>query len=165
MSVPDFVWKGDRETVCQYLRGLYLADATVQAQETGVTTCALASKRREFLEEIQLLLANLGVKSSLSKMRDGGPCLLPDGLGGEKEYMQSALWRLLVTSIQGCQILEAATGIATARNNAAYLSNLCKTGYSQKRWATFEGLEILPNEDAYCLQVFTLTSTVGPSTG
>lgn len=154
-SVPEFVWRGDRATVSQYLRALYLADATVQAQEIGLTTCSLASHRCEFLQEIQILLANFGIKSSLSKMREGGPAMLPDGEGGEKEYMQGALWRLLVTSIQGCQIMEEITGLGAARRNGQYLSNLRKTGYVQKRWATFAGLEILPNEDAYCLQVFT----------
>jgi len=33
--------------------------------------------------------------------------------------------------------------------------NLKKNGYEQKLYATFEGLELLENEDAYCLTVFS----------
>jgi len=47
------------------------------------------------------------------------------------------------------------TGIGAARGNARFLSKLEKQGYVQKFEATFEALEILENEDAYCLQVFT----------
>jgi ribonucleotide reductase alpha subunit len=154
LRVPEFVWTGMRTTAAAYLRGLYAADATVEASGE-VTTCALASVSREFLAEIQILLANFGVKSSLSRMREAGPVMMPDGHGGEREYWQADLWRLMVTSIQGCRILENLTGLGSLRQNPRYLANLEKAGYAQKLHATFEALERLPNEDAFCLQVFT----------
>ena len=154
LRVPEFIWTGTRETAAAYLRGLYAADATVEASGE-VTTCSLASVSRAFLEEIQILLANFGVKSSLTKMRDAGMAELPDGLGGTREYWQAELFRLHVTSIQGCRILENLTGIGALRRNSRFLSNLEKAGYAQKLHATFTALEQLPNEDAFCLQVFT----------
>jgi ribonucleoside-diphosphate reductase alpha chain len=153
LRVPEFVWTGTRATAAAYLRGVFAADSTVQGGE--VTTCVLASTSESFLEEIQILLANFGVKTSLTKMREAGMCQMPDGKGGSREYWQSELWRLMITSIKGCQILESLTGIGRLRGNNAYLLNLQKTGYVQKMHATFEDLEPLPNEDAYCLQVFT----------
>jgi len=154
LRVPEFVWTGTRATAAAYLRGLYLADATVEASG-GVTTCALASTSQIFLEEIQILLANFGIKASLAKMREAGACEMPDGRGGSRDYWQSELWRLMVTSIRGCRILEELTELGFQRGNSRYLDNLKKTGYVQKLYATFVDLEILPNEDAYCLQVFT----------
>jgi ribonucleoside-diphosphate reductase alpha chain len=154
LRIPEFVWTGTRETAAAYLRGLYAADATVEASGE-VTTCALASVSHEFLAEIQVLLANFGVKASLRKMRDAGLTELPDGRGGSAEFWQRELWRLMVTSIQGCRIMENITGLGALRGNARYLANLEKPGYVQKLHATFEGLEQLPNEDAFCLQVFT----------
>ena len=153
LRVPEFVWGGTRETVGSYLAGLYAADATVESGE--VTTCALASTSQSFLEEVQILLANFGIKASLTRMREAGVCELPDGHGGRQEYWQAELWRLMVTSIRGCRILEELTGLGALRGNAGYLENLRKPGYVQKMHATFAGLETLPNEDAYCLQVFT----------
>jgi ribonucleoside-diphosphate reductase alpha chain len=154
LKVPEFVWRGDRETAAAYLRGLYAADATVESSGE-VTTCSLASVSEAFLEEIQILLANFGIKSSLTQMRERGLAELPDGCGGTKEYWQNALWRLAVMSIRGCRILENLTGIGRLRGNGRFLSNLEKAGYAQKMFAAFEALEVLPNEDAYCLQVFT----------
>lgn len=153
LQIPEFVWTGTRETAAAYLRGLYAADSTVESGE--VTTCALASTSQSFLEEVQILLANFGIKASLTRMREAGMCEMPDGKGGSGEYWQSELWRLMVTSIRGCRILESLTGIGALRGNQAYLSNLKKDGYVQKMFATFVDLEPLPNEDAYCLQVFT----------
>jgi ribonucleoside-diphosphate reductase alpha chain len=154
LKVPQFVWTGTRETAAAYLRGLYAADATVESSGE-VTTCALASVSRDFLGEIQIILANFGVKSSLTRMRAGGLADMPDGRGGTKSYYQSELWRLHVTSIRGCRVIENLTGIGRLRGNARFLSNLEKPGYVQKMHSTFEALEALPNEDAYCLQVFT----------
>jgi len=88
-------------------------------------------------------------------MREAGLVELPDGQGGVREYWQADLWRLHVTSIRGCRILENLTGIGALRKNAQFLCNLEKPGYAQKLHATFEALESLPNEDAFCLQVFT----------
>ena len=150
--VPEFVWRGTRATVSAYLEGLYLADGTTQAGE--ITTSSLASTDRGFLRDVQILWANFGVKSSLSKMRDAGRATLPDGLGGTAEYPQQALYRLLVTSVKGNRIVEAVARIGAHRDDAAFLSNLeTKDGYAQKLWATFTGLKELPNEDAYCLTV------------
>jgi ribonucleoside-diphosphate reductase alpha chain len=154
LKVPEFVWTGTRETVAAYLRGLYAADATVESSG-GITTCALESVSRDFLAEIQIILANFGVKASLTRMRAGGLAELPDGIGGTREYYQNELWRLHVSSIHGCRVIENLTGIGRLRGNARFLSNLEKPGHAQKMHATFEALELLANEDAFCLQVFT----------
>ncbi len=150
-QVPEFVWKGNRQTVARYLEGLYLADATVQAGE--ITTTSIASIHLNLLEDIQILWANFGVKTFINKMRDDELRHLPDGKGSTKEYNCKSLYRLLTTSIQASRIVQEVTKIGFYRNNKTFLDNIQKDGYSQKLYATFEGLEILPNEDAYCLVV------------
>jgi ribonucleoside-diphosphate reductase alpha chain len=154
-TVPELVWQGDRETVSAYLRGLYLADGNV-VSSGEVTTLALASIDRQFIEDLQVLWANFGVKSSINQMRGHEEHELPDGKGGQKTYWSKPLYRLLITSIQGCRIAESVTQLAASRKSdaaAQYLRNLQKTGYQQKLHATFKGLVELPNEDAYCLSV------------
>jgi len=153
LTVPEFVWRGDRETVAAYLRGLLLTDATIQASPKGVTTLALASRHRELLQGVQILLANFGAKSTINKMRGKGVHLLPDGKGGHQLYNVEPLYRLLITSIDACRIVEDATGFGAYRNHAAFLENLQKPGYAQKLWATVQEVAPLPNEDTYCLMV------------
>jgi ribonucleoside-diphosphate reductase alpha chain len=153
--VPRLVWEGDRETVAAYLRGLYQADGNVVSSQE-VTTLSLASIDRKFIEELQVLWANFGVKSSINQMRGHEEHQLPDGKGGKKAYWSQPLYRLLITSIRGCRIAESVTGLGATRKSPAaakYLENLTKAGYEQKLHATFTGLTQLPNEDAYCLTV------------
>ncbi|HET9653252.1 MAG TPA: ribonucleoside-diphosphate reductase subunit alpha, partial [Usitatibacter sp.] len=155
LRVPQLVWQGDRETAAAYLRGLYAADGNVVASGE-VTTLALGSADRKFIEELQVLWANFGVKSSINQMRGHEEHELPDGKGGKKAYWAKPLYRLLITSIQGCRIAEEVTGLAASRGSDAakrFLANLGKEGYAQKLHATFTGLTELPNEDAYCLTV------------
>ena len=153
LKVPEFVWTGSRDTVAAYLRGLYAGHATVDTNDA--TTCSLASVSKDFLSDIQILLANFGIKASLRKVRDAGLAEFPDGHGGTREYLHAEQWTLAIMSIQGCRIFENLTGLGALRRNARYLANLEKPGHTQKLHAIFEGLERLPNEDAYCLQVFT----------
>lgn len=152
LVVPQFVWTGDVDTVSAYIRGLFLTDGTISS--SGDTTVAsLSSTSQELLKDVQILLINLGIKSSVSMMKDAGINIMPDGNGGEAEYTCQAVYRLHVTSIQACKLLEEVTSIGFHRNNVKYLNNLTKEGYKQKLHATFTHLEELPNEDAYCLTV------------
>lgn len=155
LQVPELVWRGDRDTVAAYLRGLYQADGNVVSSDE-VTTLALASTSLEFIQELQILWANFGVKSSINQMRSHELKAMPDGKGSTKEYWSKPLYRLLITSIKGCQIAEDITQLAANKTSPAaaqYLRNLQKEGYSQKLYATFTDLTELPNEDAYCLTV------------
>lgn len=152
LKVPDFVWKGTKPTVMGYLRGLYLADGNIQVGK-GATTMALSSVDREFLKDIQILWANFGVKTSIGKLRDSELTDFNDGYGA---YECKSCWRLLITSIQGCQIAERVTMLGKFRTGDSadtFVSNLKKQGYKQKLYATFTDLIDLPNEDAYCLTV------------
>jgi ribonucleoside-diphosphate reductase alpha chain len=153
LQVPEFVWRGDKETVAAYLRGLFLTDGTLQAGDKSVTTMSLASRHENLLEDVQILLANFGVRSTINKMRGKGVHLLPDGKGGHGLYNVQPLYRLLITSIQACQIVEEITGFAHYRGHEAFLNNLQKVGYAQKMWATVSAVAPMPNEDVYCLTV------------
>lgn len=151
-KVPEFVWKGDRETVSKYLEGVYVTDGNLQASG-GVCTVSLASVDKEFLHEIQILWANFGVKSTLTNLRDGG---LQDFGERGGVYQTKAVWRLLVTSIHGCRIVDEVTRLSDHRRGETcrmFKERLKRPGYKQKMYATFTGLTELPNEDAYCLTV------------
>ena len=153
LVVPELIWKGTKETVGKYLEGLYLADGTMQSS-ADVSTLSLSSVNKKFLQEIQILWANFGVKSSLSKMRDEGTRDFGEKGGGE--YRVQTCYRLLITSVKGCKIAEDIVGLTKYRSGNTvdtFKRNLAKKGYKQKMYATFTGIKTLPNEDAYCLTV------------
>ena len=100
-----------------------------------------------------MLWANLGVKSSLTKMRDVSSREMPDGKGGLKKYNTQAIYRLLITSRNACAIAERTVKLGKARANFEFCEAVESPGYSIPMTATFVRLENLPNEDAYCLTV------------
>lgn len=155
LKVPEFVWKGNKETVVAYLRGLFLTDATTQATDKGAATISLASIDKGLLEEVQILLINLGVISRISVFAKEGMKKLPDGLGGVKDYWCNTSYRLMITSSEMCALLEKEIGLGKQRGNSEFLKLVSKEAFRTKAkyQATFVGLEKLPNEDAYCLTV------------
>ena len=84
--VPDFVFKGTKEVVGAFLSGLYQMDGTVNAScKHKAMSYELKSIDEQGLKEIQVLLANMGVYSSIYKIKMTRS-LMPDGKGDYKEY-------------------------------------------------------------------------------
>lgn len=96
--VPDYVLRGDRDTVLAFIRGYLEADGYVRKSKTKGWVVQVASVHKAFLQQLQALLALLGVHSSIAKLHDGGKRSLPDGKGGYKEYNTRTIYRLAVSN-------------------------------------------------------------------
>ena len=155
LKVPEFVFKGTKETIEQYIRGLFLTDGTVQATNKGAATVSLASVNKPLLEDVQLLLINLGITSRIKLARESSVKNMPNGKGGLSPYQCADLYRLLITSTQMSKAINSFTSIGESRSNQEFLALISKETFrvKPKHQATFVGLEVLPNEDAYCLTV------------
>jgi ribonucleoside-diphosphate reductase alpha chain len=65
-TVPETLFGASRPAVVGFLQGLFSADGTVRENpRTNRSWIALTSKSRELLRGVQLLLLNLGIKSSV----------------------------------------------------------------------------------------------------
>ncbi|MBW4050259.1 MAG: ribonucleoside-diphosphate reductase [Proteobacteria bacterium] len=97
-AVPEIIWRGNEECVKGYLRGLFQSDGTVNTSGNAGTSCSvrLASCHPSLLRDVQMLLANIGIFSSVHKRREAGERLLPDGKGGKKAYACKADYELIV---------------------------------------------------------------------
>ena len=96
-TVPQWIWESDEKTQWEYLRGLFYGDGTVfQSKAKGCPTqLSLASIHKDFLKQIQLIMNNLGMQSSIKLLRKEGLSLLPDGRGGYKKYLSKTCYRLV----------------------------------------------------------------------
>jgi len=70
LVVPDNIFKGTRETIIGYLQGIFTLDGCVVIQNTSEKihgiNIQLESTSKTFLGDIQILLSNFGVSSSIS---------------------------------------------------------------------------------------------------
>ena len=99
--VPEALWRAPRDAVVGFLQALFTADGTVNISSRNRRSCTvrLASSTPELLQEVQILLQNLGISSKLRLRRKAGRRLMPDGHGGEKEYPHKAQYELILDKI------------------------------------------------------------------
>ncbi|MFK3936538.1 ribonucleotide reductase N-terminal alpha domain-containing protein [Alkalihalobacillus sp. NPDC078783] len=85
--VPQFLYKADKETQTAYLSGLFQMDACVNANfKCKALTIELTSIHYESLQDVQQLITNLGVYSTIYSNFKRDKELLPDGKGGTALY-------------------------------------------------------------------------------
>ena len=117
-SVPETIWRGSEACVKGYLRGLFQSDGTVNVGGNAGTSCSvrLASSHPSLLKDVQALLANFGVFSSVVKRRAAGERLLPDGKGGKKAYACKADYELIVDGESRERFMSEIGFLADAKN-------------------------------------------------
>ncbi|OYU99647.1 MAG: ribonucleoside reductase, partial [Burkholderiales bacterium PBB5] len=97
LQVPEVVWRGTEDCVKGYLRGLFQTDGTVNVSSNSQScSVRLASCHRPLLQEVQQLLANLGVFSRIHLRREAGERQLPDGHGGHQAYACQSNFELII---------------------------------------------------------------------
>lgn len=117
-AVPEIVWRGSEACVKGYLRGLFQSDGTVNTSGNSNTSCSirLASSQPSLLKDVQTLLANFGIFSSVLKRRAAGQRLLPDGKGGRKAYACKADYELIVDGESRERFMSEIGFLADAKN-------------------------------------------------
>ncbi|WP_457641507.1 ribonucleotide reductase N-terminal alpha domain-containing protein [Persephonella sp.] len=161
LSVPEFVFKGSRETVVGYLQGLFTSDATINTiKNEGIPTFSiqLASRKRKLLEDVQILLANFGIKSSISKMRDTEEAHFTyiDKKGNKKVYNANPLYRLIINGNNAIKFVEKVGFLGKKQEKAIkVLKEREKLGYSkysrkqENFFATIKEIRYTGREDVY----------------
>ncbi|BDG27113.1 hypothetical protein TthSNM66_17490 [Thermus thermophilus] len=95
--VPESLFRAPREAVVGFLQGLFSADGSVQINEKKQTaTIRLASSSLALLQDVQLLLLNLGILGKIHKRREAARKALPDGKGGLREYPVAPQYELIL---------------------------------------------------------------------
>ena len=91
--VPDCAYPvADR---LAWLAGFIDSDGCRNSAEGSIS---LSASNKELLQRVKDMLATLGTPSTLSKGRDAGKRLMPDGHGGQKLYNHREEWRLLISA-------------------------------------------------------------------
>jgi ribonucleoside-diphosphate reductase alpha chain len=121
LQVPEIVWRGNEECVKAYLRGLFQADGMVNISGQNSTSCSLrlASSHPSLLKDIQVLLANFGVFCKVAKRREAGARLMPDGNGGNRDYVCKADYELIIDG-ESREYFMAEIGFTTDAKNGKY---------------------------------------------
>ena len=151
-NVPDFIWKSNRETVSAYLMGLFFADGG--AYQTHKRECVIFSQSNErFVKDIQLLLLNFGIKSSI-RVKPAGVSILPNGKGGVSGYDRKPHYILEITASKSVAILNDITNIFEYRGKE-YRGVVNENKSHPIVNARFESLVSVGHDDVYCVSVYS----------
>lgn len=114
--IPRWIREGTRETQIAYVKGLFQTDGTYNYNtKAGTHYLSITSIERKFLEDLQILLNNLGFVFSLCISSPAAKKLLPDQKGGKKLYDCKESYRLVSGDAYTCLRFEEATGFMTFR--------------------------------------------------
>lgn len=95
--IPNFVFEGTKEVQAAYLSGLYQMDGTVNSSKKyKACSIEISQTSKQLLQDIQLVLLNLGIYSTIYFVRKKGQYEMPDGKGGLKEYNCKQIYKLSI---------------------------------------------------------------------
>jgi hypothetical protein len=107
----------------------------------------LGSINLQFLRDVRLMLTTLGVQGKIALAREEGMTVLPDGRGGEKEYLTQDFYRLLINATDTYRLVTL--GLKTHRLDLTMAKE--KPQRDARRFVTVTSVERLPRaETVYC---------------
>jgi intein/homing endonuclease len=107
----------------------------------------LPSINLTFLRDVRLMLTTLGVQAKIALAREEGMTLLPDGRGGEKEYLTQDCYRLLINATDTHRLV--VLGLKTHRLDLTLAKE--KPQRDARRFVTVVSVEKLPRaKTVYC---------------
>lgn len=150
--IPDWIWTGCEYTHWAYIKGLLFADGTVFKSESKGEPIQIsyADINKNFLQELQILFANLGIQTSIRLLRKGGEKLLPDGNGGKKLYNTQDCWRLIIGNKNDALKIEKNTGFLSRKG--VYIEDRNYRD-NTKKYYSINSIEYIGKEDVFCLKV------------
>jgi ribonucleoside-diphosphate reductase alpha chain len=151
-QVPYWIWESDEATQWQYVRGLFYADGCVSlgSSRGEPIYLSISNVNKDFLNDLHLLLRNLGLPFALHLQREAGYANLPDGKGGYKDYPTQTCYRLVCGSKNACLLFEEKTGFLTRRGVS--IENR-KWRDNSRKVSEIVSIEYAGHQDVYCLTV------------
>jgi len=153
-EIPHWILDADEETHWQLIRGILIADGTVGDYNTGKSfgqpiNLSLASIDLELLKVLQIITANLGLKTKIYSLRGECKSLLPknDGTNEYQEYDSKTIYRLVLSNKSDLLELEENTGFLTRKGvkieERVYRDNSHKS-------SEIISIESVGKQDVYC---------------
>lgn len=151
-KVPSWIWESDEETIWSYISGILITDGSAYVADRVKNSYKVefANTSLEFLREIQILLNNLGLNSSINLLREKGKNLLPDGKGGYTFYDTKKIYRLTINSRKNLKTLDENTGFLERKGIKIQGNSESK---NSRKSAKIVSIEHKGKEDVFCVKI------------
>ncbi len=163
LNVPKRVFEGTEDMQRGFLQALFSADGHVAGTAEKGVSVRLTSISSTLLKDVQKLLLNFGVVSTIySNRREEGDRLLPDGKGGSKVYRCKAYHDLVISKSNIITFLKEISFLISYKNQRIldWLETLKRGPYKENFVAHFESLIKEGIEDVYDLTESSTSSFI-----
>lgn len=144
-SVPEVIFRGTEDCVKGYLQGLFTSDACVSVTKDTVQV-QLTSINESLLKDVQLLLSNFGLVSSINSLSDRTNKFTYVNKNGEvRDYISKSSYRLDIT---GHYAKKFGKLIGFLGNKQLKLDNAPQVK-EYFTYATITNIEYIGNTDVY----------------
>jgi ribonucleoside-diphosphate reductase alpha chain len=162
-KAPESIFGAPKETVIGFLQGLFSADGTVQVSSKKQNcSIRLASSSRLLLEDVQLLLINFGIASSIHKRRKAQTKLMPNAHNRLSAYQTQDQYELIIGKANrdkfAIQIGFALTSKQTKLEK--FIRNMKRQAYKEKFIDTVTSIKYVGKQDVYDLTQPTTHSLI-----
>lgn len=146
--IPDWLWQSNKDTQWEYIRGLFYTDGTVRIGKSGGNPLqlSLANIDRKFLEQVQIILSNLGMQTSIRMLRKEGYT----DFGDKNQYFSKDCWRLIIGNKNDALIFNKHTKFLDRKGvkleNREYRDNT-------KKFSKIVNISYSGKQDVYCCKV------------
>ncbi|HYQ92558.1 MAG TPA: LAGLIDADG family homing endonuclease [Candidatus Competibacteraceae bacterium] len=148
--IPEVVWRGTEECIRGYLQALFQTDGTVKRIDANAScSIRLASSYPELLKDVQILLANFGIFSSIYKRCDAENRLLPDGKGGTKLYPCRADYELIIGAESRDIFMKKIGFLSDNKNNKYYEWKKGRVSYKQSFKSRIKSIQFIGIEPVF----------------
>lgn len=153
-KIPEFIWGANKDTQSAYLSGLYQMDGTVNVSEKyKAGSVELTQINEEYLREIQMLLLNMGVYSTLYIKHGSRTTVMPDGRGGKREFVCKPAHKLSVQDRNAREVFMSYVNLKNKdkdkMNKFTLTLNKKSRSPKHKFTATVNSIEFYGVEDVY----------------
>ncbi len=156
LRVPESVWSGSEEMVRGYLHGLFYGDGSVNVSghsASPTVSLRLNQSNLKLLEDVQVLLIQFSVISRIYSRRAAGPRMMPNGIGGQSEYMCLENFEVIINRPN---LITFIKNVGMFGRKADLIHNvLARYGTDCRRPETYVSrvvsIEPAGNSDVYCL--------------
>jgi len=142
--VPQSLFTAPRDAVIGFLQGLFSTDGTVERNDAKQScTVRLASSSRVLLQDVQLLLLNLGIYGRIHHRRNAGFKAMPNGKGGMQEYPVADQHELIIGAESRDRFAQTVGFVVQNKQQKLleFMQNRPRGAYRQRFVATVERIE------------------------
>jgi hypothetical protein len=157
-SVPERLFKADKETVSAFLKGLYAADGCTESSSVQISQNNL-----EFLKEIQMLLSMFGFVSRIYNHDEAHQKMIKYADGTEYLTDRKQTWRLFINGAEQFNKFVDTIGFGVPFKQERAISHKVPISEIRSYWRTakIEKIESIGLQQTYCLtEPMTNTITV-----